>query len=102
MGLYGEREKKKSDQPLLYVQQVRYYLFGVTNREREKMYRLQQVLGYLSSVFGAKEQLTMKGKKKRKKEKKPVPHLLQTRQALVYHKPISETLHCQKFHGIYT
>ena len=57
--MWGKCEK--SELHLLQSQQVLDYLFGVTNGEREKKYRLQKVLGYLFPVFYGQRSMTNEG-----------------------------------------
>ena len=84
------------------MQQLRDYLFAVTNGKREK--RLTLAAGAGPSFSGIYGQRTMphggaKKKKKKKKKERNVLHLLQAQQALVCLWSISKTLPCQKFHG---
>ena len=51
----------KSDPPLLRLQQVRYYLFDTTNKERKKRVSLAASARLSFPVFMAKEQWPMKG-----------------------------------------
>ena len=74
---------------MLQAQQVWYYLFGLTNGA------IAHALDYLLTIFTAKEQtMTNEGAKRN------VPHLVQAQQAPVCLWSISETLRCQKLHGL--